>query len=233
MLRIFFHRSWTCRYTSATQLSSAQSKRDCCMQRSSSSNEQRRPISRESPTSFGKGRYSDVASQPGIHQTHADPATAAPEPTTQHPLASAKNPVPLSNISNHPAVHMDVQQASARFLDQVEATRTQYKKDVDQLMVDNEQLQAERKELQVAKDNATHEAQRAKQTVDQAKAELADTRALLSKAKLELEDVQGYAGIAIPPKTPSIRNRTKMNQATFCVGHVMSLHAGCIMLHCH
>lgn len=134
-----------------------------------------------------------------MYQAHADSAAAAPEPTTsQHPLASAKNPVPLSNISNRPPVHMDVQQASARFLDQVEATRTQYKKDVEQLMVDNEQLQAERKELQVAKDNATHEAQRAKQTVDQAKAELADTRAQLSKARLELEDVQGYEPSLIP-----------------------------------
>lgn len=110
--------------------------------------------------------------------------------------------MPLSNISNRPAVHIDVQQASARFLDQVEATRTQYKKDVEQLMVDNEQLQAEQKELQLAKDNASHEAQRAKQTVDQAKAELADTRAQLSKAKLDLEDVQGYDLFFITPLLP-------------------------------
>lgn len=172
------------------------------VQRSSSSHEQRKPFSRDTPTSFGKSSCIDGTAQPGTHQAYAEPATAPPEARTSHPVPASKNPVPLSNISNRPAVHMDVQQASARFLDQVEATRTQYKKDVDQLVVDNELLQAERTELQAAKDNATHEAQRAKHTVDQARTELADTRAQLSKAKLDLEDVQGYAIFFTPTPLP-------------------------------
>jgi chromosome segregation ATPase len=98
--------------------------------------------------------------------------------------------VPLANISNRQPAHINVQEASARFLGQVEATRSQYKRDVDQLVIDNERLQAQRKELQAAKDSAAVEAKRAKDAVDQAKTELADTRAQLNNAKLELEDVK-------------------------------------------
>lgn len=165
------------------------------MQRSASANEQRKPFSRGSPASFGQSNQIDTNAQEGAQQSF--PQAPAPETGVSQHAPAAKTGVPLANISNRPGVHIDVQQASARFLDQVEATRAQYKKDVQQLMVDNEQLQAERKELQMAKDNAAQEALRAKQTVDQAKAELADTQAQLSKAKLDLEDVQGYDTQAI------------------------------------
>lgn len=106
-------------------------------------------------------------------------------------MAGAPAVTPLTNISNHPQSHMNMQDASARFLDQVDAARSKYKKDIAVLKGDNEQLQHQRRELQVEKDTAAQETHRARHAVEQAKAELAETRAQLSKAKLELEDVRG------------------------------------------
>lgn len=115
---------------------------------------------------------------------------AYPFSGTQH-AAGVTAVGPLTNISNHPQSHMSIQDASARFLDQVEATRSQYRKDIDVLKGNNDQLHQQRRDLQVEKDTAVQETHRARQAVEQAKAELADTRSQLSKAKLELEDVRG------------------------------------------
>lgn len=143
------------------------------------------------PLSFGKGPpCTPNPPDPNPDLVVASPSYSYPSSSGQQ-AAGGPAVTPFTNISNHPQSHMNIQDASARFLDQVDAARSKYRKDIDVLKEDNEQLQQQRRALQADKETAMQETHRARQAVEQTKAELAETRSQLSKAKLELEDARG------------------------------------------